>query len=216
MRWSTRRTSNNLIAGISADFKSRFIEVFGDPVDAASEWPRKSIKDFCELRIGPFGSALHKQDYISGGHALINPSHISNGKIQPDNNLTISDKKYAEMAAYHLEPGDVVLGRRGEIGRCAVVLEKGYLCGTGSMIVRPSVDCRPDYLQRVLSFPSFKDALERNAVGQTMKNLNAKIVGEAVVALPSMDAQREFAEFVARVDKSAFISRKGFLPCGSK
>lgn len=181
--------------------KSRFVEMFGDPIDESSPWPKLAIKDFCTLKIGPFGSSLHKQDYITGGHPLVNPSHIADGKIVPANDLTISEEKYQEMEAYHLEPGDVVLGRRGEIGRCAVVYSSGYLCGTGSMIVRPSDKCRPDYLQRVLSFPSFKDALERNAVGQTMKNLNAKIVGQAVVALPSINAQNEFAAFVQQVDK---------------
>ena len=188
--------------------KSRFVEMFGDPIDESSPWPKLAIKDFCTLKIGPFGSSLHKQDYITGGHPLVNPSHIADGKIVPANDLTISEEKYQEMEAYHLEPGDVVLGRRGEIGRCAVVYSSGYLCGTGSMIVRPSDKCRPDYLQRVLSFPSFKDALERNAVGQTMKNLNAKIVGQAVVALPSINAQNEFAAFVQQVDKLEFETQQ--------
>ena len=188
--------------------KSRFVEMFGDPIDESSPWPKLAIKDFCTLKIGPFGSSLHKQDYITGGHPLVNPSHIADGKIVPANDLTISEEKYQEMEAYHLEPGDVVLGRRGEIGRCAVVYSSGYLCGTGSMIVRPSDKCRPDYLQRVLSFPSFKDALERNAVGQTMKNLNAKIVGQAVVALPSINAQNEFAAFVQQVEKLEFETQQ--------
>lgn len=188
--------------------KSRFVEMFGDPIDESSPWPKLAIKDFCTLKIGPFGSSLHKQDYITGGHPLVNPSHIADGKIVPANDLTISEEKYQEMEAYHLEPGDVVLGRRGEIGRCAVVYSSGYLCGTGSMIVRPSDKCRPDYLQRVLFFPSFKDALERNAVGQTMKNLNAKIVGQAVVALPSINAQNEFAAFVQQVDKLEFETQQ--------
>ena len=188
--------------------KSRFVEMFGDPIDESSPWPKLAIKDFCTLKIGPFGSSLHKQDYITGGHPLVNPSHIADGKIVPANDLTISEEKYQEMEAYHLEPGDVVLGRRGEIGRCAVVYSSGFLCGTGSMIVRPSDKCRPDYLQRVLSFPSFKDALERNAVGQTMKNLNAKIVGQAVVALPSINAQNEFAAFVQQVDKLEFETQQ--------
>ena len=189
------------LASLDTLVKSRFVEMFGDPVGNDSVWPQKRIKDFCELGIGPFGSSLHKQDYIEGGHALVNPSHIVDGSIVPSANLTISDEKYAQMDSYHLEIGDVVLGRRGEIGRCAVVYEQGYLCGTGSMIVRPGANCRPDYLQRVISFPSFKVALEASAVGQTMKNLNAKIVGNAVVALPSMAFQDEFADFAARVDK---------------
>ena len=190
--------------------KSRFVEMFGDPCDSQrSTMPCYSIKKFCEVRIGPFGSALHKSDYVLGSHALVNPSHIVKGKIKTDKKLTVNEEKYASMKAYHLKKGDVVLGRRGEIGRCAVVNQEGLLCGTGSMILRPNVHlCLSEYLQRVVSFPTFAKALERDAVGVTMKNLNAKIVENAVIALPSMSLQREFISFVAQVDKLKFETQQ--------
>ena len=181
--------------------KSRFIEMFGDPCDPGSSSAKNRIDSFCELRIGPFGSALHKEDYITGGHPLVNPSHIIGGAIRPDENLTIDDGKYESLAAYHLLPGDVVLGRRGEIGRCAVVKTDGLICGTGSMIIQPGQKVRSDYLQRVVSFPSFSHALEANAVGVTMKNLNAKIVGSAEVFLPDLKDQDAFITLVSQIDK---------------
>lgn len=181
--------------------KSRFIEMFGDPCDPGSSSAKNRIDSFCELRIGPFGSALHKEDYITGGRPLVNPSHIIGGAIRPDENLTIDDGKYESLAAYHLLPGDVVLGRRGEIGRCAVVKTDGLICDTGSMIIRPGQKVRSDYLQRVVSFPSFSHALEANAVGVTTKNLNAKIVGSAEVFLPDLKDQDAFITLVSQIDK---------------
>ena len=180
--------------------------MFGDPCDPdSSKFPGLLLKDICDLRIGPFGSALHKGDYITGGHPLVNPSHIISGCIEVDSSLTVGEEKYASMEPYHLRKGDVVLGRRGEIGRCAVVDVEGLLCGTGSMILRPHTNmCLSDYLQRVVSFPSFSTSLERRAVGVTMKNLNAKIVGNAMVVLPPLALQREFADFAVSVDKSKF------------
>lgn len=178
--------------------------MFGDPCDANGNKAKVKVASICELRIGPFGSALHKNDYISGGHPLINPSHIIGSSIIPDADLTVSDDKYKSLEAYHLLPGDIVLGRRGEIGRCAVVQDKGFLCGTGSMVLRPRAGVRSEYLQRVVSFPSFRQALERNAVGVTMKNLNAKIVGAADMYLPSINQQDDFISFTKQVDKSRF------------
>lgn len=188
--------------------KSRFVEMFGDPCNPKSGEKRSRIDSFCELRIGPFGSALHKEDYVSDGHPLVNPSHIVNGTVRPNRDLTINDDKYESLAAYRLFPGDVVLGRRGEIGRCAVVDKGGMICGTGSMILRPGRKVRSDYLQRVVSFPSFSRALERNAVGVTMKTLNAKIVGSAEVYLPKIEDQDAFAAFASQVDKSRFVYRE--------
>ena len=190
-----------LLTYLNSLVKSRFIEIFGDSCDPGSSSAKNRIDSFCELRIGPFGSALHKEDYITGGHPLVNPSHIIGGAIRPDENLTIDDGKYESLAAYHLLPGDAVLGRRGEIGRCAVVKTDGLICGTGSMIVRPGQKVRSDYLQRVVSFPSFSHALEANAVGVTMKNLNAKIVGSAEAFLPDLKDQDAFITLVSQIDK---------------
>lgn len=190
-----------LLIYLNSLVKSRFIKMFGDPCDPGSSSAKNRIDSFCELRIGPFGSALHKEDYITGGHPLVNPSHIIGGAIRPDENLTIDDGKYESLAAYHLLPGDVVLGRRGEIGRCAVVKTDGLICGTGSMIIRPGQKVRSDYLQRVVSFPSFSHALEANAVGVTTKNLNAKIVGSAEVFLPDLKDQDAFITLVSQIDK---------------
>ena len=186
---------------LSSLVKSRFIEIFGNSCDPGSSSAKNRIDSFCELRIGPFGSALHKEDYITGGHPLVNPSHIIGGAIRPDENLTIDDGKYESLAAYHLLPGDAVLGRRGEIGRCAVVKTDGLICGTGSMIIRPGQKVRSDYLQRVVSFPSFSHALEANAVGATTKNLNAKIVGSAEAFLPDLKDQDAFITLVSQIDK---------------
>lgn len=190
-----------LLTYLNSLVKSRFVEMFGDPCDPGSSSAKNRIDSFCELRIGPFDSALHKEDYITGGHPLVNPPHIIGGAIRPDENLTIDDGKYESLASYHLLPGDVVLGRRGEIGRCAVVKTDGLICGTGSMIIRPGQKVRSDYLQRVVSFPSFSHALEANAVGVTMKNLNAIIVGSAEVFLPDLKDQDAFITLVSQIDK---------------
>lgn len=76
--------------------KARFVEMFGDPILNDKNWPMSTLGEVAEIRIGPFGTLLHKEDYISGGHALVNPSHIINGTICIDEKLTVSDSKYEE------------------------------------------------------------------------------------------------------------------------
>ena len=162
----------------------------------------KALSDEAEIKIGPFGSLLHKEDYIAGGHALVNPSHIVDGKILPDDKLTVSDEKYDELSAYHLRIGDVVMGRRGEMGRCAVVEQVGLLCGTGSLLIRTNGDLSADYIQKIISFPSFKRIIEDMAVGQTMSNLNVPIVSSFQIIKPPKSVQDQYYAFVAQVDKS--------------
>ena len=176
--------------------------MFGDPVENEKEWPTVRLDEIAEVKIGPFGSLLHKEDYIEGGHPLINPSHIVAGKIVTDSKLTISDEKYEELSSYALLPGDVVLGRRGEMGRCAVVYEEGLLCGTGSMIIRPGKQMKPYFLQNILSSPAYRRIIEANAVGITMKNLNVPTVSALMVPQLPVELQMQYLALVDQSDKS--------------
>lgn len=176
--------------------KSRFVEMFGDPVSNPFEWDKVPLSELADIKIGPFGSLLHKDDYIEDGHPLVNPSHIKDGKIVTDNKLTISDEKFWEMAAYHLKIGDVVMGRRGEMGRCAVVTEDGLLCGTGSLLIRSKGEITADYIQKIISFPSFKKIIEDKAIGQTMPNLNVPIVSNFKIIKPPIGVQHKYYSFV--------------------
>ncbi|HJY80076.1 MAG TPA: hypothetical protein VKK81_03220 [Candidatus Binatia bacterium] len=90
------------------------------------------------LQTGPFGSQLHAHEYKPNGTPVINPSHMTNGRIAADPNCAIGPDKAAELSRHRLRPGDIVFARRGELGRCALVgkQEAGWLCGTGSLRMR--------------------------------------------------------------------------------
>jgi len=152
-----------------------------------------------EIQIGPFGTQLHKHDYISNGIPLVNPNHIQGGKIVPDLDLTVSKTKYKELTNYHLKVGDVIMGRRGEMARCALVNEKenGWLCGTGSLFFRPNLKkVHPEYLYWALSSQNTKTFLEGESKGTTMSNLNLTIVKTIPIILPSLKEQKEIVRKV--------------------
>lgn len=145
------------------------------------------------IRIGPFGSLLHKADYINNQIPLINPSHIKNGKIIPDFQLTVSKEKLNELNNYIMRENDIVIGRRGEMGRCAVVTsnENGWLCGTGSMFVRPLNSVSSKFYAYIISSERVKDYLSNSSIGTTMQNLNEKILQTVPVPLCSTQEQLE-------------------------
>ena len=152
-----------------------------------------------EVKTGPFGSVLHKSDYLTGGIPIINPMHISEGKITPSLNMSISKEKFEELAAWQLRKNDVIIGRRGEMGRAAVVNTDGHLlCGTGSMILRVTDNALPKYLEIILRSPVAVDYFNSSSVGSTMVNLNQKIIKNLKVYFPEIEEQ---TEIVRRVEK---------------
>ncbi|MER3249209.1 restriction endonuclease subunit S [Salmonella enterica] len=144
------------------------------------------------IKTGPFGSALHKSDYISNGIPVINPMHINDGIISPSLSMTISDKKYAELSSWSLQDGDVIVGRRGEMGRAAVVNigQSKMLCGTGSMILRTNSNINSKYLELILRSPIAISYFNKEAVGSTMVNLNQKVINSLEVYLPNIEEQQ--------------------------
>lgn len=189
------------LAKLDEVVKARFVEMFGDPVSNPLHWKKVKLSELADIKIGPFGSLLHKEDYATGGHPLVNPSHIINGRIIVDNDLTLTEGKYFELSAYHLKKNDVVLGRRGEMGRCAVVDEEGLLCGTGSLLIRTNGTVTADYIQKIISFPTFRKTIEDMAVGQTMPNLNVPIVSNFMIIVPPLSVQKDYYDFVECVDQ---------------
>ena len=185
--------------------KATFIDMFGDPLSNPKGFDVAKLSEQVDLiQIGPFGTQLHQEDYIENGIPLINPSHIKNGKIIPNHKLTVSKLKYEELTQYHLRLNDVLLGRRGEMGRCAVVTqnEVGWLCGTGSLFIRPNVaNMNPFFLELLLSSDSIKKYLENVSQGQTMANLNKSIVGAIPLILPSIEIQNKFFIISEKIDK---------------
>ena len=186
--------------------------MFGDPVNNEKGWGTSHLKEISKVRIGPFGSLLHQEDYIKDGTPIVNPSHISDGKIVVDWDLTVSNEKLKELSAYIMITGDIVLGRRGEIGRCAVVTENenGFLCGTGSIFIRPNDTILSVFLYNAISTNSIKRVLEHSAKGVTMKNLNSGIVEDLKIPTPPLSLQRKFVTIIERIEtlKAILITSK--------
>jgi type I restriction enzyme S subunit len=182
--------------------KSTFLEMFGDPVRNEKGWDKFPLREIASVKIGPFGSLLHFEDYVCGGTPIVNPSHIIKGRIVIDDSLTVSNYKLAELFKYQMKTGDIVLGRRGEIGRCAVVGEKenGYLCGTGSMFITPSNKLNSIFLFYLLSSNQIKTLLNSLAKGVTMKNLNSNSLESLEICLPPLELQTRFVDIIQKTE----------------
>lgn len=141
---------------------------------------------------GPFGSLLHKRDYIVDGIPLVNPAHITETGIEPDLKKTVSKQTAKRLSSYVMHGGDIVIGRRGEMGRCALVTKKedGWLCGTGSFFMKQSDRCEPRYLVRFLRSDGCRKRLEKLAGGAVMPNLSNTALAEFPITLPPLEQQK--------------------------
>ncbi len=100
---------------------------------------------------------------------------------------------------------DILFARRGDLGRCALIreTEAGYLNGTGCLRVRLNITKGyPPFMLEYFSTLFIKNWLERNAVGQTMLNLNVKILSTIPVLVPPLPEQKKIAKILSTWDSA--------------
>jgi len=167
-----------------------------------THWQVKRIRAITEsIQTGPFGSQLHSEEYVSGGIPVINPSHLKDGRIEPDWDCAVDKPTWQRLSRHELDEGDIIFARRGEMGRCALVTaaEAGWLCGTGSLRMRLKRDVAyPQFLNGILSTSGVRDWLLLESVGATMDNLNTTILARVPLSVPPFDEQVAIASYLNR------------------
>jgi len=170
-------------------FQSKLNEIF---TQKGEGWEEKKLGDSVKsISTGPFGSLLHKSDYTTHGVPLVNPINMVNKRIVPDEKKQVAEDILVRLKSYILKTNDVVVARRGDIGRCALVEEEqnGWLCGTGSFFISPSDELRPDFLVELISSSTYTKKLLDVATGATMKNISNKSLSALSICFPPIEKQ---------------------------
>lgn len=155
----------------------------------------------CAVQTGPFGSQLHADEYVVDGTPVINPVNLVNGDIVPDPDVTVGPDVVQRLQHQMLCEGDIVFARRGELGRCALASSNhvGWICGTGSMIVRLiSASMHSEYLSAHLSLDIIRQYFLSSSIGAVMDSLSTPTLLGMPLIQPPLAEQVAIAEFASR------------------
>ena len=186
--------------------KSRFNEMFGDPVLNEMGWDKCRLKDISEEKLA-YGSGASAIEF--SGLRYIRITDIDTcGNLKPEKK---SPSQFDEK--YLLNTGDILFARSGAtVGKTFLYSKKkhgpalyaGYLI---RLIPNHSL-VNPIFVYHFTKTKYYNDFIAKvqNAVAQP--NINAKQYSELDFILPPLSLQNEFADFVAQVDKSQFACQK--------
>ena len=161
------------------------------PFEVPSSWCWCRLRDVCtRFSTGPFGTMVHKSDYADDGIPLVNPTNIKEQQIFADNICKVSRLKYKELSAYVLSENDVILARRGDLSKCAVVniRQVGWLAGTGSFFLH-MLDLSLDFFIMLYTSVYAQTYLIGDSVGTTMNNLNQGLLSKMLIPIPPLHEQ---------------------------
>ncbi len=189
--------------------KSRFIEMFGDPVEE-NRWARITLASLCtKLGSGatPRGG---KAAYKTSGIPLIRSMNVHNGYFESKDLAYIDEIQAKKLDNVTLHKGDVLLNITGaSVARSCLLPD--YLAGGRVNQHVSIVRCDPNrMLPRVLNSIFTSDSYQRfllehsRMAGATREAITKDDLETMTVPLPPLSLQYKFAAFVAQVDKSRF------------
>jgi type I restriction enzyme S subunit len=168
--------------------KSKFFEMFGDPIENEKKWETKSVtslvkKEKYSLKRGPFGGALKKEIFVSSGYLVYEQYHALNNDFTFER-YYIDEEKFQELKAFEVNSGDIIVSCSGVyLGKLAVIPKNSKKGIINQALLKISLDnniMRNDFFVFLFSHSSFK----RNFFGDTR--------GSGIPNFPPMDDFKKF------------------------
>lgn len=174
------------------------------------------LSDLCVDKIGvqtgPFGSQLHKEDYVDIGTPIITVEHLGNNRISHVDTPFVTDEDKKRLSKYQLKNGDIVFSRVGSVDRRALVRkeEDGWLFSGRCIRIRvDKTKIDPVYLSYFFGLESFKKYIRSIAVGATMPSINTKILSDIPIYYPEcLEEQKRIAHIFITNDEKANINNQ--------
>ena len=193
--------------------KSRFIELFGDPVRNSMGLPTEPMTTVCAIIDGDRGKNYPKQDEFSDtGYCLfLNAKNVTATGFSFENRMFITKEKDNALHNGKLERGDVVLTTRGTLGNLAFyddsVPFENVRINSGMVILRMN----KSVMTEVFFMEQFKLQLQsikgKIASGSAQPQLPISTMNKIRILLAPMALQEQFAAFVEQTDKSKLCGR---------
>ena len=190
--------------------KSRFVEMFGDPVTNPMGWERGTVRNIvAEVKYGTSNPANDGGQY----------PYLRMNNITYSGQLDMTDLKYinmpdSQLEKYAVRKGDVLFNRTNSkelVGKTCVFDSNEIMIIAGYIIrVRTNNRAIPVYLSAVLNSDYGKLTLRamcKTIIGQA--NINAQELQDIEILIPPLPLQHRFADYVRATDKSKFAMQRG-------
>ena len=192
---------NTILDKIDLLVKSRFVEMFGNPITNSHNLPLKTLSELGELGRGISKHRPRNAPELLGGvYPLIQTGDVANASLYIlDYNSTYSETGFKQSKMW--SKGTLCITIAANIAKTAILTFDS--CFPDSVVgFNANVSTNNIFIHFWFSF--FQEILEEQAPESAQKNINLKILSELKVIVPPIELQQQFADFVAQTDKSKY------------
>ena len=193
--------------------KSRFIEMFGDPVSNPFRWSTLTMKQASiRLSDGPFGSNLKSEHYTDEGVRVIRLGNIGCGYFNDEDRSYISPEHYATIKKYTCRAGEIVIATLGDPNLRACIVPDHIEYGVNKSdcvhYIPKAEILNNQFVCQYINCPETLSLASGMVHGQTRSRISSGQLADLPIYLPPMDLQQQFAAFVEQTDKSKLEIQK--------
>lgn len=185
---------------LDALVKSRFIEMFGDPVNNPKEWNKVNIGSKFEIKTGSTPSRKENTYWENGTIPWVKTTELKEVIINETEEYITQDGY--DNSSVNLLPKETLLiamygqGKtRGMTGKLGIEATTNQACAA----ILPNSEENMDFVWYQLKL-SYED-LRSLGRGGSQPNLNTNLIKSYELIFPPMKLQNQFVNFVNQVDK---------------
>ena len=197
-----RRHQSKLLLNL---VKSRFNEMFGDPVLNEMGWEKHALKEFGVWKSG--GTPKKNEEKYFRGHIPWITSGELEHKYIDDSFEKITEKAIECSSAKIIEKGSLLLGMYDTAGLKSSINTKVMSCNQAIAFAKLD-DKITNTIYVYYVIQNLRSMLLNQQRGVRQKNFNLSMIKNIAIPLPPLSLQNEFADFVAQVDKSQLAIQK--------
>ena len=163
------------------------------------EWITTTLEECTDI----LGDGLHgTPKYTENGeYAFVNGNNLVDGEILIKKETKRVDYSQYDKYKKPLTNRTILVSINGTLGNVGVYGSEKIILGKSACYfnVKESVD--KDFIYYIVSSPTFKQYLESNATGTTIKNISLKQMREYTFDLPEIGEQKRISSVLRKIDE---------------
>lgn len=179
--------------------QSIFYNMFGDPVKNDKGWEVKELKSLCR----EIGDGLHgTPEYLDNSNLyFVNGNNLNDGFIEiKENTKSVTENAY-EQYYIELDEKTLLISINGTLGKVAFYRNEKIILGKSACYLKVGNDIDIIYLYRLLSSHYFRNYMESECTGTTIRNVSLKTMRNYNCPLPPLALQQQFASKIEAIEQ---------------
>lgn len=198
--------------------KSRFIELFGDPVDNPKTYLVKSLQELIDMGYITYhldgnhgGDYPRSEEFVDSGVPYIGANSIVNGEIDFSMAKFLTVERAGKLRKGIAQNNDVLFAHNATVGPTVVLktTEPKVILSTSLTAYRCNQsELLPNYLKAYMQSDGFVRQYSGEMKQTTRNQVPITAQKKYLFLVPPIVEQEQFATFVEQTDKSKFVVQK--------